>query len=91
MARVRFTNHLKRFFPHLQSGEQAEGATVAEVIASLDARHPGFARYIVDERGALRKHVNIFIEEDLVTDRERLSDPVRAETTVFIMQALSGG
>lgn len=91
MARVRFTSHLKRFFPTLENGVEIEGRTVAEVIDALDARYPGLARYLTDERGALRKHVNIFVEQDLVSDPLRLSDAVSAETTVFVMQALSGG
>jgi hypothetical protein len=39
----------------------------------------------------LRTHVNIFIGDERVADRKRLSDPVRAGSRVFIMQALSGG
>ena len=91
MAQVRFTNHLKRFFPTLTNGQVIEGSTVAEIVATLDERYPGIGSYIVDERGALRKHVNIFIESEMVRDRERLSDPLQPESQVFVMQALSGG
>lgn len=91
MPQVRFTYHLKRFFPALENGERVDGATVAEVVAALEARHPGLAHYLTDERGALRKHVNIFIGEALIVDADRLSDAVPENGTVFIMQALSGG
>ena len=91
MARVRFTSHLKRFFPDLTNGEIVAGTTVSEVVAALDARHPGLGSYIIDERGALRKHVNIFIGDTLVSDHEHLQDPVSNETMLYIMQALSGG
>ena len=91
MAQVRFTSHLKRFFPGLTNGEVVTGQTVAEVVATLDARYPGLGGYLVDERGALRKHVNIFIGDTLVSDHEHLQDPVSAETPIYIMQALSGG
>lgn len=91
MAKVRFTSHLKRFFPDLTNGEMIAGNTVADVVAALDARHPGLGSYIVDERGALRKHVNIFIGDTLVHDPQRLQDPVDDETLVYIFQALSGG
>ena len=90
MAHVQFTSHLRRFFPDLQP-VQVEAETVAEVVAALDRRFPGLARYVVDDQGALRKHVNIFLGEELVRDRRGLSDPVSGETRVFIMQALSGG
>ena len=52
---------------------------------------PGFAFYICDERGSLRTHVNIFIEEDLVRDRKKLTDKVKPDSRVYILQALSGG
>jgi molybdopterin synthase sulfur carrier subunit len=87
---VETTPHLKRFFPALEPLD-VDGGTVAEVIRAVDARHPGLASYVVDDRGALRKHVNVFIGEARVRDRERLSDPVPAGATVFILQALSGG
>ena len=91
MPNVHFTTHLQRFFPALQQGTLAEGQTVAEVIRSLEQQHPGLAAYIVDERGALRKHVNIFVNDELVIDRQGLSDGVGQKTRVFIFQALSGG
>jgi sulfur-carrier protein len=91
MPAVNFTTHLQRFFPALKQGIQAEGRTVAEVVAALEQKHPGLAPYIVDERGALRKHVNIFVNDELLIDRETLSDAVTDQTRVFIFQALSGG
>ncbi|HVU11668.1 MAG TPA: MoaD/ThiS family protein [Phototrophicaceae bacterium] len=91
MAQVRFTSHLKRFFPDLKTYEAVEGRTVAEVVAGLEARHPGLASYLVDERGALRQHVNIFIGDTLISDKQTLQDPVSGTTTLFIIQALSGG
>lgn len=91
MPLIHFTTHLQRFFPTLQQGTAAEGQTVAEIIRSLDRQHPGLAAYIVDERGALRKHVNIFLNDELILDREKLSDMVDDKARVFIFQALSGG
>lgn len=90
MPRVQFTPHLLRFFPDLEA-TTVDGATAAEVIAACDARHPGLAAYLLDERGALRKHVNVFIGNVRVRDRERLLDPVAKDAEVFILQALSGG
>lgn len=91
MPTVKFTSHLQRFFPDLQQNVPIKGSTVAEVVAALDKKYPGLADYIVDERGALRKHVNIFINDELIHDRQQLSDGVNNEQQVFIFQALSGG
>lgn len=90
MPRVKFTRHLQRFFPDLDEVEIA-GETVAEVIAMLEARYPGLADYLIDDQGALRQHVNVFIGKDLIRDREHLQDPVTADDRLFIFQALSGG
>jgi molybdopterin synthase sulfur carrier subunit len=90
MAHIKFTPNLKRFFPDLEQTE-IEASTVAEVIAAVDARWKGLADYIVDEKGQLRKHVNIFIGDELIVDKQHLSDAVNSDTKIYIMQALSGG
>lgn len=90
MPHVSFTRHLRRFFPTLEAGD-VPGATVRELIDELDRRHPGLASYVVDETGRLRRHVNVFVGEEPVRDRERLSDALTPEQRIFILQALSGG
>ncbi|MDP2315275.1 MAG: MoaD/ThiS family protein [Pseudomonadota bacterium] len=90
MAHVRFTRHLQRYFPALHD-QEVPAATVAELVAELNRRYPGLAGYLVDERGALRKHVNIFVDRDLVHDRAHLADTITAGSVVDVIQALSGG
>jgi sulfur-carrier protein len=91
MPRVVLTRHLLRFFPTLQEVEEVDGATVREVIAALDVKHPGLALYIVDETDRLRRHVNVFVGDEPICDREALSDLVPPGKDVWILQALSGG
>jgi hypothetical protein len=92
MARVEITRHLYNFFPHLEGKELVvEGSTVADVVRAMDAMASGFAFYVCDERGRLRRHVNIFVDDEMIADRGRLSDRVKPESRVLIMQALSGG
>ena len=93
MPQVRYTKHLARFFPDLANHSQLDipGSTVAEVVDNLDHSYPGLAAYIVDERGSLRKHVNIFLDDELIHDRQTLKDPVADTDRLFIFQALSGG
>ncbi len=67
------------------------GDTVADILTRLDRQFPGLRDYIVDETGALRKHVNIFVDGELVRDRRSLTDSVSTDTTIHILQALSGG
>jgi hypothetical protein len=90
MPYVSFTRHLLRFFPNLTEGE-VPGATVREVIEAVEQRYPGFAAFVVDETGRLRRHVNVFVGDAPICDREALGDQVSPDDRVFILQALSGG
>lgn len=89
MARVRFTSHLARHRP-LPLAE-APGATVAEVLAQVFADDPLLRGYVLDEQGRLRKHVNIYLDGTLITDRLRLGDAVGPASEIYVLQALSGG
>lgn len=92
VPRVELTPHLFQFFPDLEGAElEVEGADVREVLRAMEARAPGFAFYVCDERGRLRQHVNVFVAGERVTDRTTLTDPVPPGATVHIIQALSGG
>ncbi len=90
MPTVKFTYALKRFFPLLKE-TPAQGSSLSDILQSIDQQYPGIQSYIVDEKGSLRKHVNIFIDGELIKDREKLSDSFSENSEVFIMQALSGG
>ena len=91
MVEIKFTTHLQRYFPGLARVEHVDGDTVADVLANLNDRFPGLAGYLVDDRGALRPHVNIFIGGEMIQDRERLQDHLSQGDRLFVFQALSGG
>ncbi len=91
MPLVTFTRHLQRFFPTLKETEEVAGTTVRELLDELDRRYPGFAAYVVDETGRLRRHVNVFVREEPICDRESLADRVAPGDKVHVLQALSGG
>ena len=92
MVKVELTRHLYAFFPQLEGKELVvEASTVADVVREVERIAPGFAFYVCDERGRLRQHVNIFVEQERIADRRRLTDVVQPNTRVFILQALSGG
>ena len=90
MAQVKFTPNLKRFFPDLCECT-IDAANIAEIVSAVDQRWRGLGDYIIDEQGALRKHVNIFVGDQLLRDKQTLSDRVSAHTKIYIVQALSGG
>jgi molybdopterin synthase sulfur carrier subunit len=89
VAKVRFTSHLVRHRPAPMM--DAPGATVAEVLAAGLAGDDLLRSYVLDEQGRLRKHVTIYLDGSVITDRLRLSDPVGPQTEIYVLQALSGG
>lgn len=89
MAEVAFTPNLAR---HVECPRRAApGATVREVLDAVFADNPRLRGYVVDERGALRRHMIVFVDGHQIVDREQLSDPVAPGSELHVMQALSGG
>lgn len=90
MAIINFTSALKRFYPTLEPVEIA-GDSVADILLLLEQKHTGLTDFLIDEHGALRQHINIFIGDKMLTDRDSLSDRVGERDEILIVQALSGG
>jgi sulfur-carrier protein len=65
--------------------------TVAEALAELGARHGGVMDRVMDERGALRPHVNLFVDGENVRFLDGLRTAVGDGTTIVIVPAVSGG
>ncbi len=89
MAQITFTQNLAA---HVECPALAvDGGTVREALERYFALHPRVRGYVLDDQGALRKHVVIFVDGQQVKDRAGLSEPVHDGTSVYVMQALSGG
>jgi len=71
--------------------DDVAGDTLRGVLDGYFEVHPAARTYVLDERGAVRKHVAVFVNDTLVVDRELLSDPIAAGDRVTVFQALSGG
>jgi molybdopterin synthase sulfur carrier subunit len=89
MAKVRFTANIQR---HVACPEaDAEGATLREVLENAFKRNTQARSYVLDDQGALRKHMTIFVDGYALRDRVGLSDPLAASSVIYVYQALSGG
>ena len=78
----------------LTSGDaevMVEPGTVAEVLDALEQAHPGFRERIIDDDGALRRFVNVFVSDDDVRFMEGLQTPVLDGETLAIVPAVAGG
>lgn len=67
---------------------EAEGATLAKLLADLDRRYPGIRFRMIDEQDAIRRHIRVWVNRDQV---HTLDVPLRGSDEVIIFQALSGG
>jgi molybdopterin converting factor small subunit len=68
-----------------------EGATVAEVLEQLEARHPGFAPRLFDDKGQLRRFVNVFVADEDIRFLQGLETPIAGGQVVSIVPAVAGG
>jgi molybdopterin converting factor small subunit len=64
-----------------------EGATVADVLRALEREHPGVAGWILDERGRIREHINVFVNREYGQEETA----VGPEDRLHILPAISGG
>lgn len=86
MALVRLRGPLKRL-----AGDRAEhaidGESVGALLAALERSHPAARGWILDERGVLRRHINVFVNGELGSQET----PVHADDQIEVLPAISGG
>lgn len=89
MPTVSFTSALQRFLP--APSAEVEGGTVAAALAEVFASRPALRGYVLDDQGALRRHVAVYVRGQPVSDRVQLTDAVGPHDEIYVFQALSGG
>ncbi|MEA2466785.1 MAG: sulfur-carrier protein [Thermoleophilaceae bacterium] len=86
MALVRLRGPLKRLADD-SSEHQVGGATVADLLRTLEEAHPALSGWILDERGHIRRHINVFVNGERVGDDAAIGDDDRVD----VLPAISGG
>ncbi|WP_028644727.1 MoaD/ThiS family protein [Nocardioides sp. URHA0020] len=69
----------------------ATGATLGEVLEDLDAHFSGIKGRILDESGALRRFVNVYVDNDDVRFLDNLDTPTPDGTQISVIPAVAGG
>jgi molybdopterin converting factor small subunit len=89
MVRITFPAVLERHVacPPLE----VDGATVRAALEAAFANRPDLRSYVLDDQGALRQHMALFVNGAPLRDRRTLSDAIAPGTAIAILQALSGG
>jgi molybdopterin converting factor small subunit len=86
MALVRLRGPLKRLAGDRREHE-VEGATVGELLRALERTHPATGGWILDERGLIRRHINVFVNGELGDDGTAVGEDDRVD----VLPAISGG
>jgi sulfur-carrier protein len=86
MTTVRLREPLKRLAGG-RADHALQGATVADVLAALEREQPALAGWILDERGHLRRHINVYVGGE----RGGEATPVGPDDRVDVLPAISGG
>jgi sulfur carrier protein ThiS len=89
LPRVVFTRQLERFLE--APSATVEGATLSEALAAVFAARPVLRGYVLDDQGALRRHVAVYINGQPAKDRAGLGDRVGPDDEIYVFQALTGG
>jgi len=89
MARVFFTQHLRRFTETPEVDTQASRLRAA--LEEAFVVNPRLRGYVLDDQSHLRANVVVFVDGRRCDDRVGLADALRADSTVHVLQALSGG
>lgn len=89
MAHIFFAASIQR---HIATPErEIDAHTLGEALEAVFAAQPRLRGYILDDQGALRKHLAVFVDSQPVRDRQHLSDALGEKSRVYVIQALSGG
>lgn len=86
MALVRVRGTLKQLAGD-RAEQQMQGATVLELLRELERAHPAVGGWILDERGQIRRHINVFVNGE----RGQESTAVGPDDRIDILPAISGG
>ena len=89
MPTIHLTSHLRRIGPGVPV--EVEAATLGDALDAYFATAPKVRSYILDDQGRLRRHVAVFIDGELLTDKRNLGRSVAPTSEIYVMQALSGG
>ncbi len=90
MAKVRIPTTLRNYTRN-QEEVTAAGSTVGEVLRELEKRFPGLGPRLLDEKGSVRRYVNIFHNDEDIRFLQELETPVSDEDRITIIPAIAGG
>lgn len=89
MPRIEFTSHLKRHV--VCPTVEVEATSLRVALRLVFDTNPALRGYVLDDQHHIRQHVAVFVDNQLLRDRVDWDIPLRPDSQVYVMQALSGG
>ncbi len=74
-----------------QSRVEVTGDTVGQVLTNLDETYPGIGERLLDQNGAVKRFINVFVNDDEIRTLQGADTPVSASDRVSIVPAMAGG
>ncbi len=90
MAKVRIPASLRSFTKN-QEEVQVAGATVGEVLQNLEKSYPGIGPRLLDEKGGVRRYVNVFHNDEDIRFLQALATKVADGDRISLVPAIAGG
>ncbi|MBX5480371.1 MAG: MoaD/ThiS family protein [Myxococcaceae bacterium] len=90
MATIRIPTPLRSYTQN-KDEVTAPGSTVGEVLQNLDKAYPGIGARLFDEKGAVRRYVNVFHNDEDIRFLQELATPVSDNDRISIIPAIAGG
>jgi len=90
MATVRIPTPLRKLTNGLEE-VSASGATIGEILKDLEQHYPGMKERLCDDKGQVRRFVNIFANDEDIRFLQNLETPVKEKDEISIVPAIAGG
>jgi sulfur-carrier protein len=90
MAKVRIPTPLRKLTNNEELVE-VNASSVGAAIVELQSRYPGIKERLVDETGAIRRFVNVYVNEEDIRFLQNQETPLKASDEISIIPAIAGG
>lgn len=74
-----------------QARVEVTAATVSELLTALEAAHPGMAEKLLDENGAVRRYINLYVNDEDIRFLQGMATPLADGDAIAIVPAIAGG
>lgn len=90
MPNIEITSHLAQH-AECPPTHSVDASTLGSALEQVFSHYPQLRQQVLDPSGTLHQHIALFVDGEMVQDRDQLVIPISDNSEIFVMQALSGG